>query len=97
MSMHFRNVCKHGDTVSQCRCPGPKTEVLVECPPGHGEAIPLPPEAIGASIVFVSDTDTDLDALIALIKRISPIKHEPLATSVAEEWAAEFIKEGWHR
>lgn len=39
----------------------------------------------------------DHDALVALIKRISPIKHEPLATYVAEEWAAEFEKEGWHR
>lgn len=28
---HYRNVCKHGIVVSQCRCPG-GDEKIVECP-----------------------------------------------------------------
>lgn len=31
---HFRNECKHGVVVNQCRCPGPnKTVTVVPCPP----------------------------------------------------------------
>lgn len=35
---HFRKVCEHGQVVSQCRCPAPKTdEVISPCPfPEHG-------------------------------------------------------------
>lgn len=29
--MHFREVCKHGLIMRQCRCPGPKVTTVVEC------------------------------------------------------------------
>lgn len=32
-TMHERQVCKHGVLVSQCRCPGPKVDTVVPCPP----------------------------------------------------------------
>lgn len=35
------------------------------------------------------DPKDQYDRLVALIKEVSPIKHEPLATIVAEEWANE--------
>lgn len=31
MTHHFIEKCRHGDIVAQCRCPGPKTERIVEC------------------------------------------------------------------
>lgn len=30
---HYIERCKHGKVLSQCRCPGPKTEYTVECNP----------------------------------------------------------------
>lgn len=30
---HFRKVCKHGRVVAQCRCIGPKTEIIAPCLP----------------------------------------------------------------
>jgi hypothetical protein len=33
MSAHFRDVCRHGTVIAQCRCPGPKRDnVKVLCP-----------------------------------------------------------------
>ena len=35
---HFRTVCKHGESVSQCRCNAPNKEVrLAACLPSHSE------------------------------------------------------------
>lgn len=31
-SGHYIEKCKHGIVLSQCRCPGPKTEYIIECP-----------------------------------------------------------------
>lgn len=31
MGNHFKDVCKHGIIMRQCRCPGPKAEHLVTC------------------------------------------------------------------
>lgn len=30
--MHSRKICRHGIVVAQCRCPGPKVDVIVPCP-----------------------------------------------------------------
>lgn len=30
MSDHFRTVCSCGQIIAQCRCPGPKTETVIE-------------------------------------------------------------------
>lgn len=30
---HYIEKCKHGLVLSQCRCPGPRTEYIMECPP----------------------------------------------------------------
>lgn len=32
-SGHYIERCKHGKVLSQCRCPGPKTEYTIECNP----------------------------------------------------------------
>lgn len=29
---HYIERCKHGVVVSQCRCPGPRTEYVTDCP-----------------------------------------------------------------
>lgn len=29
---HFRKVCKHGTLVMQCRCIGPRVDIIVPCP-----------------------------------------------------------------
>ena len=89
MPGHFMDMCKHDIVIRQCRCPAKdKTVTRVECPPSHASFEDLPPAV---------EPNRDHEALIALIRRISPIKQEPLATAVAEEWAAEFEKDGWHR
>lgn len=31
------------------------------------------------------------EKLVDFMKRVSPIRHEPLATKVAEEWASKFM------
>lgn len=31
-SGHYIEKCKHGIVLSQCRCPGPRTEYIIECP-----------------------------------------------------------------
>lgn len=31
-SGHYIEKCKHGLVLSQCRCPGPRTEYIIECP-----------------------------------------------------------------
>lgn len=36
---------------------------------------------------------TDNEKLIAFMKRVTPIIHEPLAQQVAEEWATKFVQE----
>lgn len=40
MSGHIREVCEHGQVISQCRCPGPRTDRVVRpCPfPEHAKA-----------------------------------------------------------
>lgn len=30
---HSVTKCKHGTVITQCRCPGPKKEIIVVCPP----------------------------------------------------------------
>lgn len=39
---HFRNECKHGAVIAQCRCPGPQSVVVVDpCPfPEHAKDRP---------------------------------------------------------
>jgi flagellar motor switch/type III secretory pathway protein FliN len=32
-SLHEIVKCKHGTVIRQCRCPGPKVEIIVNCPP----------------------------------------------------------------
>jgi hypothetical protein len=108
MTEHFRKVCIHGKNRGQCRCPDPNKRVILdECFASCAkETLPvIYTGTIGGTAVAAGPAGTvlppmasaDHDALIALIKRISPIKHEPLASAVAEEWAAEFEKDGWIR
>lgn len=34
---HFIRKCKHGTVMGQCRCPGPKTLQVVQCPRDHDD------------------------------------------------------------
>lgn len=95
----------------RCPAPN-KTAILDECPSSHSSWTEEDHPALysdgtgrfGKPVLLLTKPDavvggvvsTDRVKLVALIKRISPIKHEPLATLAAEEWADEFQREGWH-
>lgn len=107
MTEHYVTVCKHGIQVSQCRCAASnKSTLLGVCPTGHAQWTEKDHPSIysdgigrvGRPVIPLTKTDPadERASLVALIKRISPIKHEPLATIVANEWADEFQREGWH-
>lgn len=98
MSNHFKNVCKHGKTMGQCRCSSPgKTITLVECS-GHSDLAIIWVEPVGTVLIgSAPEPPSDLESAIAFMRRVSPVTHEPLATLVAEEWAEKLIAEGWTR
>lgn len=94
---HHVNKCKHGVQLGQCRCAAPNKEVrLVMCPPSHQDwpETEHPVKYTGTYGMVAVESEPDREALVRLIKRIFPIKHDPLATVVAEEWADEFLEEG---
>lgn len=68
MSKHFRDVCRHGRVLSQCRCPGPKEERIQECPPNcPGLDIPVTRMVIGPTGNFTETIRPhDLETLVRL-------------------------------
>lgn len=104
---HYRQICPHGQLVGQCRCPSPeKVTEIVPCPfPEHeAQEIRINPDGtipyVGESSDFQVQTGDiaradQVDRATEFMKQVSPIKHEPLATLVAREWAEKLIAEGW--
>ncbi len=46
MQGHYRSECIHGRVVEQCRCPGPKTVRVVDCPPSCDRDTPPRNDAV---------------------------------------------------
>ena len=74
-SGHYIEKCVHGIVLSQCRCPGPRTEYVIECPPSCGPKSVVEIEDLRTLLAqrdarfaeldrFVTDTQTRLCAVI---------------------------------
>lgn len=50
---HSRKVCKHNILISQCRCPGPKENIIVSCP-SHCKEKDVTPDATSQEKDFES-------------------------------------------